>query len=157
MNCSMCGADFEVEDAARSCNGCPLVGNCSLIRCPACGYDNVPESRLLGWVRRMRCRRKRVRGDHRLEWVGPLTLADLPLGQPARVVGVVHEKEGGRHTQKLIAMGVFPGERIEVRRRSPGYVFQIGLSQFAVDADVARTVLVQVEEGRGLHAKRSFS
>ena len=157
MKCSMCGAEFEVEAAARSCSGCPLVGSCGLIRCPVCGYDNVPESRLLGWVRRMGGRRKRVRGRHRPEWVGPLTLADLPPGQPARVVGVVHEKEGGRHTQKLIAMGVFPGARIELRRRSPGYVFQIGFSQFAVDADVARTVLVQVDEGRGRHAKRRFN
>jgi Fe2+ transport system protein FeoA len=154
MKCSMCGTEFDTDAAARSCGGCPLVGNCGLVRCPACGFDNVPESRLVTWVRglgrgRRRCRRQTAGG-----WLGPLTMADLPPGQPARVVGVVHENAAGRHTQKLIAMGVFPGAQVVMQRRSPGYVFQIGFSQFAVDSDVARSILVQVEGGRKPHGRR---
>lgn len=154
MKCSMCGAEFEVDAASRSCNGCPLVGNCGLVRCPACGYDNVPESRLIAWARGFRRGRGKFRRHRHDGWIGPLTMADLPPGQVARVVGVVHENASGRHTQKLIAMGVFPGVQVVMQRRSPGYVFQIGFSQFAVDSDVARSILVQVEGGREAHARR---
>jgi Fe2+ transport system protein FeoA len=150
----MCGAEFEVDAAARSCNGCPLAGNCGLVRCPSCGFDNVPESRLAGWIRRLEHRRRRYRRARASEWIGPLTMADLPPGQPARVVGVVHETAAGRYTQKLIAMGVFPGAQVVIQRRSPGYVFQIGFSQFAVDSDVARCILVQVEGRREPHGRR---
>lgn len=153
MKCSMCGAEFEADAAARSCSGCPLVGNCSLVRCPSCGFDNVPESRLVGWVRKLNQRRRRCRHARVTDWIGPLTMADLPPGQKARVVGVVHENAAGRHTQKLIAMGVFPGAQVVMQRRSPGYVFQIGFSQFAVDSDVARSILVQVEGRRKPHAR----
>lgn len=153
MKCSMCGAEFEADTANRSCSGCPLAGSCGLIRCPSCGYDNVPESRLVAWLRRLGRRRRAVRGHRPIDWVGPLTLADLLPGQPARVVGVAHENGAGRHTQKLIAMGIFPGAQVVMQRRSPGYVFQIGFSQFAVDSEVARSILVQVEAGSEVHAR----
>jgi Fe2+ transport system protein FeoA len=108
----------------------------------------------MGWVRRLGQRRRRRRHTSVADWIGPLTMADLPPGQPARVVGVVHENAAGRHTQKLIAMGVFPGARLVMQRQSPGYVFQIGFSQFAVDSDVAHSILVQVEGRRKPHARR---
>jgi len=156
VKCSMCAAEFEADTANRSCSGCPLVGNCGLVRCPSCGYDNVPESRLVTWVQRLGRQRRAFQQHKPIDRVGPLTLADLPLGQPARVVGVVHENGAGRHTQKLIAMGIFPGARLVIQRRSPGYVFQIGFSQFAVDSDVAHTILVQVEGERRPHARHRF-
>ncbi len=48
--------------------------------------------------------------------------------------------------QKLMAMGVLPGTEVSLLRRDPSYVFQAGYSQFAVDADIARSIVVRLEE-----------
>jgi DtxR family Mn-dependent transcriptional regulator len=47
-----------------------------------------------------------------------------------------------QETQKLMALGVLPGVEIRVLRRSPCYVFQVGYSQFAIDAALAGKILI---------------
>jgi DtxR family Mn-dependent transcriptional regulator len=47
--------------------------------------------------------------------------------------------------QKLLAMGILPGAELELKRRSPTFVFQVGYSQFAVDENVASAVFVRLE------------
>ena len=44
IKCSMCGHSFRVDEAAHSCEGCALSGltRCNRIRCPNCGFENVP-------------------------------------------------------------------------------------------------------------------
>ena len=49
--------------------------------------------------------------------------------------------------QKLLAMGILPGAELELKRRSPSFVFQVGYSQFAVDEHVAAAVFVRLEAG----------
>ncbi len=46
---------------------------------------------------------------------------------------------------KLLAMGILPGAELELKRRSPSFVFQVGYSQFAVDEHVAAAVFVRLE------------
>jgi DtxR family Mn-dependent transcriptional regulator len=46
---------------------------------------------------------------------------------------------------KLLAMGILPGAELELKRRSPSFVFQVGYSQFAVDENVASAVFVRLE------------
>lgn len=46
--------------------------------------------------------------------------------------------------KKLMAMGVLPGAPIELIQSYPSYVFQIGQSQFAVDKELARCIIVRV-------------
>ncbi|MHC4561440.1 MAG: metal-dependent transcriptional regulator [Planctomycetota bacterium] len=47
-----------------------------------------------------------------------------------------------REVQKLMAMGVLPGSSIQLIRRFPSYVFQVGYSQFTVDRSLAELIYV---------------
>jgi DtxR family Mn-dependent transcriptional regulator len=46
--------------------------------------------------------------------------------------------------QKLMAMGVLPGGKMRLIRRSPAFVFEIGYSQFAVDEEIAADIFVRL-------------
>lgn len=48
--------------------------------------------------------------------------------------------------QKLMAMGVLPGGKIALLRRSPSFVFECGYSQFAVDEEVAGDIYVRLNQ-----------
>lgn len=48
--------------------------------------------------------------------------------------------------KKLMAMGVLPGTPIEIIQSYPSYVFQIGQSQFAVDKELARCIIVRISK-----------
>lgn len=50
--------------------------------------------------------------------------------------------------QKLLAMGVLPGQRIEIIQTRPSYVFQIGQTQVAVDGEIAGNIFVRLEQAR---------
>ena len=73
--------------------------------------------------------------------VAPLT--DLQVGQTG-TIAYLHAEDQAR-LGKLMAMGVLPGTRVELRRTTPTYVFSVGFSQFAVDEEVAGSVYVRVE------------
>ena len=73
--------------------------------------------------------------------VQPLT--DLQVGQSG-TIAYLHAEDQAR-LGKLMAMGVLPGTHVELRRRTPTYVFSVGFSQFAVDEEVAGSVFVRVE------------
>ena len=53
MTCGFCGYTFDPADAQESCEGCPLHRGCHLIRCPRCNYEMPPESKLLGWLKKV--------------------------------------------------------------------------------------------------------
>jgi len=44
MKCALCGRSFKESEVLRACRGCPLARGCRLIRCPYCGYENMPET-----------------------------------------------------------------------------------------------------------------
>ena len=48
-----------------------------------------------------------------------------------------------RAVQKLMAMGILPGAAIQLLRRFPSYVFQVGYSQFTIDRPLAAAVYVR--------------
>lgn len=41
MKCKFCGYEFEESQCNDSCKHCKL--NCGKIRCPNCGYEEIPE------------------------------------------------------------------------------------------------------------------
>jgi len=45
--------------------------------------------------------------------------------------------------QKLLAMGVLPGQTVEIIQTSPSRVFQIGQTQVAVDREIADSIFVR--------------
>lgn len=56
LTCALCGFVFDPA-AATTCGGCPLNKNCAIICCPHCGYETLPESKLVNFVRRVFKRR----------------------------------------------------------------------------------------------------
>ena len=69
-----------------------------------------------------------------------MSLKQLKVNESGTIVGL-----GGDHREaaKLIALGVLPGLRVKLVQRTPSYVFEIGHSQFAVDAAIASQILVE--------------
>ena len=70
-------------------------------------------------------------------------LSNLNPGQRGSIAYVL--SRDSETLQKLMAMGVLPGMSIELVRRFPSYVFQVGNTQFAVDTSVADEVYVRIE------------
>ncbi len=51
--CDYCGFEFDpAYNETGGCAGCPLAGGCSKITCPRCGYQMLPEAKLIGWLRK---------------------------------------------------------------------------------------------------------
>jgi hypothetical protein len=53
ISCGLCGHRFELSEAARVCERCPLTADCGVVCCPHCGYSFPRESRIVSWLRRL--------------------------------------------------------------------------------------------------------
>jgi len=69
---------------------------------------------------------------------GASTLADLRVGQSGEVVAVEAPDQAGY--RRLFALGLVPGARVTLLQRFPTYVFTVGRTTIAVDAEMARGV-----------------
>ena len=74
-------------------------------------------------------------------------VASLDLLTPGRsgTIAYVHSTDP-RRVAKLLSMGVLPGSHITLIGRSPSFSFQVGYSQFAVDAEIAGDIHVRLVE-----------
>jgi Fe2+ transport system protein FeoA len=71
-----------------------------------------------------------------------LRLSALAAGQRARVVRVLGHDHGCTH--RLAAFGVTPGVSLLVLQTFPGMIFQCDETEFAIEPDVARSIVVEV-------------
>jgi len=71
-------------------------------------------------------------------------LCDGKAGQDGTVAYLSTRDQ--REVQKLMAIGVLPGVRIRLIRRFPSFVFQVGYSQFTVDRQLAKMIVVHWRE-----------
>ena len=62
MKCGFCGYEFDPAEAETACNGCPLVRDCRLVRCPRCNYEMPPEPGLIKWLRGIRAKHEMQHG-----------------------------------------------------------------------------------------------
>ncbi|MBP1752671.1 MAG: iron (metal) dependent repressor, DtxR family, partial [Geobacteraceae bacterium] len=53
------------------------------------------------------------------------------------------QTEDDKKMQKLMAMGVLPGNRIRLIQAFPSYIFRVGYSEFAIDTNMAREIFVR--------------
>lgn len=104
---------------------CTLLGHPS--RCPH--GQPIPPGR---------CCTERRSSDLRLV----ATVAQMSPGQRGSVV-YLHSSDGAK-LQKLMALGICPGSRIQLLQRRPSFVFQVGHSQFAVDEEMAASIHVRL-------------
>jgi DtxR family Mn-dependent transcriptional regulator len=73
--------------------------------------------------------------------VGVVALTELKVGETAEIAYLATEDP--KKMQKLMSMGVLPGNQIRLSRTFPSYVFHVGNSEFAVDEMLAREIFVR--------------
>ncbi len=145
MTCAYCHTVFDEKTSRLACSACVVSEGCRRLRCPECGYE-MPEEP--AFVKRLRAWwGKRLRGSERQANRGgangrALVLSNLRVGQQATVVGIDRSDAGRAH--KLLSLGLLPGTRLSVDQCEPAFVFRVGRSQFAVDAELAGAVRVRV-------------
>ncbi len=74
-------------------------------------------------------------------------LASLGVGSRGTVVRVL--KDDQARAERLAALGVTPGARVMVLQRFPGFVFVCDQTELAVEPEVARAIVVEVQEDHG--------
>ncbi|HEY6007839.1 MAG TPA: metal-dependent transcriptional regulator [Geobacteraceae bacterium] len=86
------------------------------------------------------CEEARRTGD-----LGVVPLTELKSGQAGEIAYI--QSGDDKKIQKLMAMGVLPGNRIVLTQSFPSYIFRVGFSEFAIDSNMAREIFVRREEG----------
>jgi DtxR family transcriptional regulator, Mn-dependent transcriptional regulator len=82
------------------------------------------------------CEEARKSGD-----LGVVPLTELKSGQEGDIAYI--QTEDSKKMQKLMAMGVLPGNRILLMQAFPSYIFRVGYSEFAIDSAMAREIFVR--------------
>jgi DtxR family transcriptional regulator, Mn-dependent transcriptional regulator len=82
------------------------------------------------------CEEARKTGD-----LGVVPLTELKSGDEGDIAYI--QTEDSKKMQKLMAMGVLPGNRISLLQAFPSYIFRVGFSEFAIDSAMAREIFVR--------------
>jgi DtxR family Mn-dependent transcriptional regulator len=73
--------------------------------------------------------------------LGVVPLTELKSGEEGEIAYI--QTEDSKKMQKLMAMGVLPGNRIVLAQTFPSYIFRVGFSEFAIDTNMAREIFVR--------------
>jgi DtxR family transcriptional regulator, Mn-dependent transcriptional regulator len=73
--------------------------------------------------------------------LGVVPLTELKTNQEGEIAYI--QTEDSKKMQKLMAMGVLPGNRIVLLQAFPSYIFRVGYSEFAIDTNMAREIFVR--------------
>jgi DtxR family Mn-dependent transcriptional regulator len=82
------------------------------------------------------CDEARRSGD-----LGVVPLTELRSNEEGEIAYI--QTEDDKKMQKLMAMGVLPGNRIVLIQTFPSYIFRVGFSEFAIDSAMAREIFVR--------------
>lgn len=82
------------------------------------------------------CAEARARGD-----LGVVPLTEFKSGQEGEIAYI--QTEDNKKMQKLMAMGVLPGNKITLVQAFPSYIFRVGYSEFAIDTNLAKEIFVR--------------
>ena len=85
------------------------------------------------------CREARQQGA-----VGVVALTELNPGERGEIAYL--STSDPKKMQKLMSMGVLPGNLLQLLRSFPSYIFRIGHSEFAVDQELAREIFIRKGE-----------
>jgi len=139
VRCPLCGLAFDPSGLA-ACRACPLGAGCRVTCCPSCGYSWVePEQTRSG--RFLRRWMRRNRGGARRRGSAPATLAEVPAGWKARLSS--WEATPPRRRQQLRAYGFAESGWILVLQHTPTTIVRIGLTELALEQELAATILVE--------------
>lgn len=73
--------------------------------------------------------------------LGVVPLTELKPNDEGEIAYI--QTEDNKKMQKLMAMGVLPGNRIRLIQAFPSYIFSVGYSEFAIDTNMAREIFVR--------------
>ncbi|HET6419000.1 MAG TPA: metal-dependent transcriptional regulator [Geobacteraceae bacterium] len=73
--------------------------------------------------------------------LGVVPLTELKPGDEGEIAYI--QTEDDKKMQKLMAMGVLPGNRIRLSQTFPSYIFRVGYSEFAIDTNMAKEIFVR--------------
>ncbi|MGA7827666.1 MAG: metal-dependent transcriptional regulator [Geobacteraceae bacterium] len=73
--------------------------------------------------------------------LGVVPLTELKPSEEGEIAYI--QTEDNKKMQKLMAMGVLPGNRIRLLQTFPSYIFSVGYSEFAIDTNMAREIFVR--------------
>jgi DtxR family Mn-dependent transcriptional regulator len=82
------------------------------------------------------CTQARAQGD-----LGIVPLTEFKSGQVGEIAYIL--TEDNKKMQKLMAMGVLPGNKITLVQAFPSYIFRVGYSEFAIDTNLAKEIFVR--------------
>ena len=82
------------------------------------------------------CITARALGD-----LGVVPLTECKSGQDGEIAYI--QTDDNKKMQKLMAMGVLPGNKISLMQSFPSYIFRVGYSEFAIDTNLAREIFVR--------------
>ena len=82
------------------------------------------------------CEEARASGD-----LGIVPLTEFKTEQEGEIAYI--QTDDNKKMQKLMAMGVLPGNKITLVQSFPSYVFRVGYSEFAIDSNLAREIFVR--------------
>jgi DtxR family Mn-dependent transcriptional regulator len=82
------------------------------------------------------CAEARAQGD-----LGIVPLTEFKSGQEGEIAYI--QTDDNKKMQKLMAMGVLPGNKITLVQSFPSYIFRVGYSEFAIDTNLAREIFVR--------------
>jgi len=82
------------------------------------------------------CEAARMNGD-----LGVVPLTELKSGEEGEIAYLLSGDD--KKMQKLMALGVLPGNRISLLQTFPSYIFRVGFSEFAIDTAMAREIIVR--------------
>ena len=82
------------------------------------------------------CFQARAEGD-----LGIVPLTEFKSGQEGEIAYI--QTNDNKKMQKLMAMGVLPGNRIVLMQAYPSYIFRVGYSEFAIDSNLAKEIFVR--------------
>jgi len=78
----------------------------------------------------------------------PAPLSSLAEGATGMVVGIRSDQASHGYADRLIALGVTPGARVQVLQTFPGVVFLCDQTELAVERAIARTILIRTAEAQ---------
>jgi DtxR family Mn-dependent transcriptional regulator len=73
--------------------------------------------------------------------LGVVPLTELKPNEKGEIAYI--QTEDNKKMQKLMAMGVLPGNCIRLIQTFPSYIFSVGYSEFAIDTSMAREIFVR--------------
>jgi Fe2+ transport system protein FeoA len=135
--CPLCQASFNPSCASCS-TACPMAKGCAVLTCPSCGYSFPKPTGLSAWLARyFAARRARA-----VDLGAPRTLATVDRGVTVRVERLKAGELDRDRLSKLAAFGIVEGCEVKVRQTRPALIVEVGETTLALDAEVARTVVV---------------